>query len=919
MRDSVRASGGTPSRHLARRWSTPRRLALAVAALLTTILFAPQSASALSCAWTGTTSTDWVTASNWTACGSGVPGSADSVSIGTSSNNPQVSTGTQSASSVTLSGSATLSVSAGSLAVTNQITAPAGTSVALSGGSLSFGSLQVDNSSGLSVTGGSLSGTLNATATTTLSIAPADYGAGLTLGGTNLTVTQTDDVTMSSGTLAIGGDTFQLADKSLLSSGGGTITIGSGGKLQKLGGVDQSTVQPHIISSGLIEDSSASGGSLELNPTVAADQLGGSLKVDGTGIGQITLGNGNYQIGSGGLTVQSPGFVTTSGSAHVDLNGQTLTLSNSTYGLQMQSGASVTGSGTVAGVGALTLFGSSSLAPGTGNTMSISGEVDNFAGDLSGPGTVQVPGKWFCFGSLTDTGGATLDVTSGGLLRHVGGTAATVSPPVTDAGTVEQYSFASANLTISSLAVNPTGSVIAGAHQMDITTLSNLASGTLAGGAYSVAGGATLRFPGPITNLAANVTLTGTGALLKISDSTPALAGLSSISSGGLLTLNTTHSESTTLSSVDGGIALGGTSSLSTSGTTTIGSTGALSGTGTLGGDLVNGGTVSPGSGLTPGTLSIGGNYTQGAGGSLQAKVNGTGAGQFDVLSVAGNATLGGTLALAPSTAYAGSATTGDRIDLLTFTGTRTGNFATTTVTPPLAGGKGFAAVYDDLGKRVSAVVGLLPANTAPPVISGTAKQGQLLSATTGTWNNSPTSFTYAWRDCDKLGNNCSNIAGAGASKYRLAAGDVGHALRVVVMAANAYGSTAATSDHSATVSPLPAPQLSHVRLSPASFAAKKGSKLAFTLSEAATVTVVISQSRPGRKAHGHCKAHAKKGKRCAVKVKKLKRGFNGLAGANKFKLHLPGLKPGKYFATVTASSAAGQKSQPVVIRFTIK
>jgi hypothetical protein len=91
-------------------------------------------------------------------------------------------------------------------------------------------------------------------------------------------------------------------------------------------------------------------------------------------------------------------------------------------------------------------------------------------------------------------------------------------------------------------------------------------------------------------------------------------------------------------------------------------------------------------------------------------------------------------------------------------------------------------------------VVGLAPVNTALPVISGTATQGQRLSTTNGTWTNSPTSYAYQWRRCDSAGNNCSNISGATSSTYTLVYADAGSTLRVVVTATNAYGSGAATS-----------------------------------------------------------------------------------------------------------------------------
>src|SRR6185312_16334955 len=92
------------------------------------------------------------------------------------------------------------------------------------------------------------------------------------------------------------------------------------------------------------------------------------------------------------------------------------------------------------------------------------------------------------------------------------------------------------------------------------------------------------------------------------------------------------------------------------------------------------------------------------------------------------------------------------------------------------------------------------PANTKLPTISGTATQGHALTATKGSWTESPTSYAYRWQDCDTWGANCANITGATASSYTLTESDVGHTLRVVLTATNAGGSTPASSTPSAIV-----------------------------------------------------------------------------------------------------------------------
>ncbi len=94
-----------------------------------------------------------------------------------------------------------------------------------------------------------------------------------------------------------------------------------------------------------------------------------------------------------------------------------------------------------------------------------------------------------------------------------------------------------------------------------------------------------------------------------------------------------------------------------------------------------------------------------------------------------------------------------------------------------------------------------VPQNTSPPTISGTLKEGSALTASDGTWANSPTTFAYQWQRCNSGGAACGDITAGTTKTYTATSGDVGHALRVAVTASNTDGKATATSDATDPVS----------------------------------------------------------------------------------------------------------------------
>lgn len=114
----------------------------------------------------------------------------------------------------------------------------------------------------------------------------------------------------------------------------------------------------------------------------------------------------------------------------------------------------------------------------------------------------------------------------------------------------------------------------------------------------------------------------------------------------------------------------------------------------------------------------------------------------------------------------------------------------------------------EQVANELSATIGLAPVNTGPPEvrdsqdaqITGSPFVTDTLRASTGTWANQPTNYTYQWQRCDTAGSSCAQIDGATSQNYQLASSDYGHRIRVEITASNAYGQTSEISPPTAIV-----------------------------------------------------------------------------------------------------------------------
>ena len=261
----------------------------------------------------------------------------------------------------------------------------------------------------------------------------------------------------------------------------------------------------------------------------------------------------------------------------------------------------------------------------------------------------------------------------------------------------------------------------------------------------------------------------------------------------------------------NGGTTLGG-GGLNT--TTLTGGT--VTGTGVLGNVTNTAGTVVVPSGAAADQLTIDGDYSQGAGGTLAVGLDGSDSSLLK-LNGTGTQTIGGTLSIVDDSGDVVPPAGTEAADIiLTQTAPIVGTFSTLTgaaagfytaqyarqtvqlftksasgpgsgTTTQPTGGTGTASTPTQTVSTgpTTTVPGGPPVDRTAPTVRGTPTPGHTLTCSAGTWTNSPSSYGYRWHESGAA------TASDTTAAYPVQIADEGGALTCTVTAANAAGAGA--------------------------------------------------------------------------------------------------------------------------------
>jgi autotransporter-associated beta strand protein len=531
-----------------------------------------------------------------------------------------------SSSGVTMSAGATLDMSAANANQTLQGLSGTGT-VSLGANSLTV--TGGGNFAGVIADGGSNGGT----------------GGSLTVGGGVLTLSGAN--TYTGGTTVTGGGTLAISAANNLPSTGaltlnnGTLEATSGISLSQnvILGSSGGTIQADAGTLTLSGNISGSGGLTKTGAGTLA-LAGTNTYTGGTAINAgtlsvadwSTLGGANNALTFGGGTLLVGGVNVLQSGLSIPSSGLTF---DTTTGDQTVSGVlSGSGSLTKAGAGTLYLTGTNTYAGSTYfNAGTINIVSDANLGDPSGPlifngGGLQLGASVISARSVTlNSGGGTFDTNGNNL---------TLNGTISGVGSLSKIGTGTLNLTGAN---TYTGGTNINDGTVNIVSDANLGDPS---GAVAFNGGR-LQAGGPLTT-SRTFTVNPGGGILDNNGNPVTLAGTLTgsgpftFTGQGVTTISGNGSAYSGQASLTGGILFTSPSG-SLGGTLTVNQGAAIGGYGTLG-NVVNNGLVAPGDAI--GTLTVAGNYTQGATASYYDEISPNGPG--DLLAVAGSATLNGSL-----------------------------------------------------------------------------------------------------------------------------------------------------------------------------------------------------------------------------------------------------------------------------------
>jgi RHS repeat-associated protein len=585
-----------------------------------------------------------------------------------------------------------------------------GQSGAINGSFVNQGTIDADTSGGTFLLSGSWSssGAIEAQPGTTLylGLEPSD------------TWSNTGPITVNSSTLNLNGT---WSNTNTITQIGSTVNLGGTFTTAGLGAI--------ASTNGLVNLT----GTLTNNGTLALSNSTGPLYLAGGTIngGTVTttgsaalIASPPYQSTLNGITLAGTlddGFT---GGNRVTVTGG-LTLNNGSIVLEGFGLLSFKGSQTLGGTGTVSFADSDSrkdvAVPNTGDTLTIGPGIS-----ISGAGGTigsQNAGLVTVSGSVQVNGGGTILVY--GATNYSGGTFT--------GGTWQAIQNSTLELIGDSITSNAANLLVDGASsainsdQNGTNALANLVSNAATGN-LAIQDGYTFQAPAAFTNTG-TVTV-GASAQFKLSSSYTQTKGSTNLAAG---TLGSSPSNSVTIQS------------------------GALSGPGTINASLVNDGAMDLGT--SPGTVTVAGNYTQGANASLSVKLGGTTAGsQYDQVNVTGSAGLNGALNISLVNGF--GPTAGQTFQTLTFA-SRSGNFATinglvqnnVTTMLPVLNSTNFTL------KAVTTAPDLAPQSVTLP--SGTQVPGQPITISFQVANLGGTALSGNWVDSVFLSTSTSLDANA--------------------------------------------------------------------------------------------------------------------------------------------------------------